>query len=247
MSLSWLVTNLITALLLPPLNGLLLMTLGALLQRRYRWWSMGCNVLGLLLLVALAMPAVGDALLRTLEVDPVQPEQLKQAQAIVVLGFGRYRQAPEYGSDTVSEEGLVRLRYAAKLQRQTGLPILVSGGRPDAVGLSEAETMRRVLTQDLGVPVTWVEGASRNTLENARNSATILKRNGVHTVAVVTHSWHMPRAIASFADTGLTVIPAPTRFYRETPTPLDWLPSRYEESRWAIHEWIGLLWYRVRA
>ena len=247
MSLSWLITNLAAALLLPPLNGLLLMTLGAALRRRWRWWSIGCNVLGLLLLILLAMPAVGNALLRSLEVEPVQPEQLKQAQAIVVLGGGRYREAPEYGGDTVREETLVRARYAAKLQRQTGLPVLVTGGKPDATGLSEAETMRRVLMQELGVPVRWAEGASRNTLENARDSAphpaTQQHPNRGPGHPQLAHAPRHPQLPIHRPDR----LPAPTRYYRETPTPLDWLPSRYEESRWAIHEWIGLVWYRLRA
>ncbi len=48
----------------------------------------------------------------------------------MVLGGGRYRDAPEYGNDTVGEYTLVRLRYAAKLHRETGFPLLVTGGRP---------------------------------------------------------------------------------------------------------------------
>jgi uncharacterized SAM-binding protein YcdF (DUF218 family) len=246
MSLAWLLTNLVAAMLLPPLNGLVLMLLGYGLANRRPRWARACTVLGLLLVVVLALPAVGYALVRTLEVAPVSAADLRQAQAIVVLGGGRYRAALEYGDDTVSETTLVRLRYAAKLQRQTGLPVLVTGGKPDGGDRSEAAAMRQVLTEEFRVPVRWTEDASDNTYENAMGSAHILKSEGIQRVALVTHSWHMSRAVQVFTAAGLSVIPAPTRFYREPTTLLDWLPGRYLESRYAIHEWIGRVWYWLR-
>lgn len=246
MSTSWLITNVLAAMLLPPFNGLLLIALGQLLWNYMPRFARTCTSLGLFLVVVLSLPAVGYALVRTLEVEPASAANLKRAQAIVVLGSGRYREAPEYGGDTVKEETLVRLRYAAKLHRDTNLPILVTGGKPDGGETSEADTMSRVLIDEFTVPVRWAEDASNNTRENAIRSAFILKRDGIQRVALVTHSWHMRRAMESFTEQGLTVIPAPTRFYREPPTLVDFLPSRYVESRYAIHEWIGILWYLVR-
>ena len=246
MSTSWLITNVLAAMLLPPFNGLLLIALGQLLWNYMPRFARACTSLGLFLVVVLSLPAVGYALVRTLEVEPASAADLKRAQAIVVLGGGRYRDAPEYGGDTVKEETLVRLRYAAKLHRDTNLPILVTGGKPDGGDISEASTMSRVLIDEFTVPVRWAEDASNNTRENAIRSAFILKRDGIQRVALVTHSWHMRRAMESFAEQGLTVIPAPTRFYREPPTLVDFLPSSYVESRYAIHEWIGILWYLVR-
>jgi uncharacterized SAM-binding protein YcdF (DUF218 family) len=246
MSISWLFTNLLAAVLLPPLNGLLVICAGVLIWRRFPRLARGCVVAGVALLWLLALPVVGNALLRTLEGAPVTATELKQAQAIVVLGGGRYRDAAEYGGDTVGEATLLRLRYAAKLQRETGLPILVSGGKPEGGQLSEAETMRHALMQDFGVPVRWIEDASDNTHENAAHSARMLKADGVQRILLVTHAWHMPRAASSFSWTGLTVIPAPTDFHRQAITTLDWLPRDYGRSRHAIHEWIGLAWYRIR-
>lgn len=246
MSISWLVTNFLVAFLLPPLSGLLLVGLGWALWRRRPRLARGLVGGGLLLLFVLSLPAVGDAMLRTLEGEPVSRADLEQAQAIVVLGGGRYREAPEYGGDTVGHETLARLRYAAKLQRESGRPILVTGGRPDGVGLSEAETMRRVLVGEFAVPVRWVEGESDNTRENALYSAQLLKRAGVTRVLLVTHAWHMPRAARSFEQAGIAVSPAPTLFHREPMTPLDFLPKGYSGARYAMHEWIGLVWYRLR-
>lgn len=246
MSTNWLVTNLIAAFLLPPLNGLLLVGLGwGLWQRRPRLARTLVGV-GFTLLFVLALPVVGGAMLRTLEGEPVSQDQMRQAQAIVVLGGGRYRAAPEYGGDTVSVPTLVRLRYAAKLHRETGLPLLVTGGRPDGGELSEAETMRRVLRDDFGVPVRWTEAESGNTRENALYSARLLHQNGIKRVLLVTHAWHMPRAVRAFEQARIAVSPAPTFFHREPLTPLDFLPKNYSSARYAIHEWIGLVWYRIR-
>jgi uncharacterized SAM-binding protein YcdF (DUF218 family) len=246
MSIAWLVTNILAAFLLPPLNGLLLAGLGWTLWHRRPRLARTLVGVGVALLLVLALPVVGNAMLRTLEGNPVGRPAMGQAQAIVVLGGGRYREAPEYGGDTVSVPTLVRLRYAAKLHRETGLPLLVTGGKPDGGGVSEAETMRRVLTGEFGVPVRWVEGTSNNTRENARHSAELLKRHGIAHVLLVTHAEHMPRSLGAFEATGLAVSPAPTLFDRNPLTPLDFLPQGYGKARAALHEWIGLLWYRLR-
>jgi uncharacterized SAM-binding protein YcdF (DUF218 family) len=248
MSISWLFTNILAALLLPPLNGLLLAGLGWGLWKCRPRLARTLVGSGLALLFLLSLPVVGNSMLRTLEGEPVTPAQLQQAQAIVVLGGGRYRESPEYGGDTVGNGTLLRLRYAAKLQRETGLPILVTGGKPDGGDMSEAETMRRVLDNEFNVPVRWIEGASNNTRENARYSAELLGRDGIAHVLLVTHAWHMPRAMGSFVAAGITVSPAPTLFHQEPQTPLDYLPrpEGLHSSRYAMHEWIGLLWYRLR-
>ena len=248
MSFSWLAKNLIAALLLPPLNGLLLILLGLLLRStrqrtaNFLIWS------GFLLLWVLALPIVGSTLLRTLEVPPADLTHLKSAQAIVVMGAGRYRDAPEFaGETTVKSLSLERLRYAARIQRETGLPLLTTGGAPDGGEVSEAAAMAMTLKKDFGVPTRWQEGKSNNSHENAVFSAAMLHQEGIQRIALVTHSWHMPRAIHSFEAAGFTVIPAPTQYIEPYWTLLSFLPEGYRESRFALHEWIGLLWYRLTA
>lgn len=248
MSISWLVTNLLATFLLPPANGLLLMVVGWRLARRYPRLGRAAIVVGAALIAVLSLPVVGDTLLRGLEDGPLRRDQMPLAQAIVVLGAGRYRDAPEFGGDTVGEGALSRLRYAARLHRESGLPILVSGGRPDGGQLSEAEAMARALTDEFLVPVRWCEDGSDNTAENARRSAALLTPEGIDRVLLVTHAWHMPRARRAFEAAGLTVIPAATQFHEGARTPLDFLPQAegLGRSRQALHEWIGLLWYGLR-
>ena len=184
--LSWQLTNALTALLIPP--GLLILVLAAGLAVLSSLPKTGRMLLitataGLYLL---AMPLTGTSLLQYWETPPVDPGHLKNAQAIVVLGGGKYPQAPEYGGDTVAAMSLVRLRYAAALYRQTGLPVLVSGGSPEGSPTDEAQTMRRTLEQEFAVPVRWSEGRSANTLENARLTRDLLDKEGIRRIALVT-------------------------------------------------------------
>ena len=241
MSISWLINNLVSAFLLPPLNGLLLIGAGWIILKKYPKSGRLLVGTGLILLWVLAMPVVGMLMLSTLEGHAVSPQDVKQAQTIVVLGAGRYPNQPEYSGETLKESSLVRLRYAAKIQRESQLPILVTGGKPEGGELSEAELMQRVLTKEFGVPVRWIESSSNNTTENARLSSEILKAENIQRILLITHASHMPRASRNFSRLGLSVIQAPTLFSWQPLTVMDFLPKSYGASTIAMHEWIALL------
>jgi uncharacterized SAM-binding protein YcdF (DUF218 family) len=175
-------------------------------------------------------------------------EEKSPPQAIVVLGSGRTYSAPEYDNeDTASAMGLERLRYAAWLQRKTSLPILVSGGRPGNERTAEAEFMKQVLIEDFRASVRWVEDQSRNTAGNAKLSAPMLTESKIRHVYLVTHAWHMRRAMRYFESAGIRVTPAPTGFHvlaGGDNNLLGYLPSAH--GMWqvslALHERLGLLW-----
>jgi uncharacterized SAM-binding protein YcdF (DUF218 family) len=248
---AWLVTNLIAAFLLPPLNLLLLGVAGLLLWRRRPVIARWLVAASLVLLWLLSTPYVAGSLLRLLEGEPAALDVKTQpADAIVVLGAGSYLNAPEYGADTVGVDSLARLRYAARLQRETGKPVLVSGGTPLGNALSEAEQMKAVLENEFRVPVKWTESASNNTLENARLSQGILSPAGVRRIYLVTHAWHMPRSVLAFRSAGFEVVPAPTIYTLTQPLSLlDFLPSAdaLQTSQRFMHEVIGMLWYRLKS
>jgi uncharacterized SAM-binding protein YcdF (DUF218 family) len=167
----------------------------------------------------------------------------------VVLGGGLGRESPEYGTDTVNPPTLERLRYAAWLHRRTGLPILVSGGRPLDTRLSEADTMRDALTADFNAPPRWVEGDSLNTRENAVRAQALLADGSIRRIYLVTHAWHMPRARRAFEEVGLEVIAAPTGYASITPSPMAWVPSgqALRNTHLAMREWLGQAWYRLNS
>ena len=92
-------------------------------------------------------PYFAEGALHLLEAQttPLDSQPSRIADAIVILGGGTYFHAPEYaGQDTISDATLIRLRYGAKLQRETGKPILVTGGKPLGNSISEAQQMRIV-------------------------------------------------------------------------------------------------------
>lgn len=248
---SWYLTNFLSSFLLPPLNLLLLAALGLWLWHKRPIIARSLLTASFALLWLLSTPYFAQALLHELEGEPyVASTKIPAAEAIVVLGGGTYFHAPEYGADTVSKETLERLRYATKLHSETNLPILVTGGAPLGNSRSEAEQMKHVLTQEFYVPVKWVEDASFNTMENARLSRQLLKQAGIERIYLVTHAWHMPRAVQVFQAAGFQVIPAPTGYTTRYQTDLlTFIPNTYalHESRIFMHELIGVLWYKLKS
>jgi uncharacterized SAM-binding protein YcdF (DUF218 family) len=243
-----LAAKLISAFLLPPLSLLLPAFAGLLLLRlrpRLARWITG---LSLLLLYVCATPFFADWALKSLE-TPALSRLDPSAEAIVVLGAGRDFDAPEYGGDTVKLLSLQRLRYAARLHRETGRPLLTTGGNPGG-GTPEALLMKQVLVEDFNVPVRWTEVKAWTTRENARFSSQILRDQGISRVYLVTHAWHMKRAAIEFERAGLTVIPAGTGFItRQELRTISFLPNARAllNTYYASHEALGLLWYWVLA
>lgn len=252
MNTGWLVTNALASLMLPPASLLLMAGLGAVLARRRTKTGIALMALAALLLLAMSTAAGSRLLVAPLEQRalPIADPKGSRAQAIVVLGGGREADAPEdAGRDQPSPATLARLRHGARLARLTGLPVLVSGGKPDRGGDSEAAVMARVLREDFGVSVRWLEQTSDNTAENALHAALQLDKEGLQRILLVTDAMHMPRAMRAFAGAGFDVVPAPTSFHSRRPLDaMSFFPKAAElgASSYAIHEWIGLLWYRVR-
>lgn len=248
---SWFITNLISALFLPPLNLLLLLALAIWSLKRHPKTTRFLLISVFSLLWLCSTPYFAEGALHLLEDKTTPFSNPAKADAIVILGGGSYFHAPEYANqDTVSEASLVRLRYGAKLYRQTHLPILVTGGKPLGNSISEAAQMKTVLEQDFQVPVRWTEGESNNSFENARNSFLLLQKSGIRKIYLLTHAWHIPRASAAFQQAGFEVIAAPTAFTtHHQANLLTFIPSAeaLHNSKIFFHEIIGLVWYSLKS
>jgi uncharacterized SAM-binding protein YcdF (DUF218 family) len=187
-------------------------------------------------------------LLHSIQSPFVDPEQDPTGEAIVVLGGGLYPGAVEFSGDTVSRRSLERVRYAARLQKRTGKPVLLSGGNPMRADSAEAEQMQNVL-REFGGNAVWLEATSHNTFENVRNTHQTLEQNGISRIYLVTHAWHMPRARAAFERLGVHVIPAGTGY--ATPLeakPINLVPSAIalEGSELFFREIAGMAWDRLK-
>lgn len=242
--------KILSALLLPPMSSILLALVGLWIARYHRRTGITLVVLSLLSMLVLSWPPVSDVLVRSLERYPAAiPKELlsSKVQAIVVLGGGADTVAPEYGVDVLSRGARERVRYAAYLQQQTGLPILATGGATGGTR-AEALVMKEVVEREFKGRVRWTEVESLDTRNNAEKSAVLLKAAGIERIALVTHGWHMVRAARDFEQVGLQVLPAPMgfkggqarRLYRVLPR-----ASALADSSLALHEWLGILAQRM--
>ncbi len=241
-------------LILPPGGFLLLILFAWLLwawlgRPRLASW---CLLTGLFGLWLFSLPVVMEWAARQIEREPALAEGqwsglAQQAEVIVILGSGREEADPAWGSDQPSVTAIERLRYAARLQRASDLPILISGGLHYGQPPSEAQLMAEALQRDFSVATRWREERSRTTWENALYSAELLKREGVRRVVLVTQAAHMPRARWCFEQQGLEVVSAPLGFLgvpNERPVG-GWLPESkalWQNTR-LLNEALGMAVY----
>ncbi len=243
----WIVLRkLLAGMVLPPTGPLLCIVLGLICMRGYRRTGKALAWLGVGSLLAFSLPVVAAWLVEAAggarALDLSKPVT---AQAIVVLGGGVRRNAADYGGDTLAPLSLDRTRYGAFLARRTGLPLLLTGGVVSE-GRPEAEVMRDALRQEFNLPVRWVETQSRNTRENARYSAHMLKADGISRVLLVSHLFDARRARLEFEAAGVHVTPAPTgsgQLHAEPMSVGDFLPSAraLQLSYYACYELLALL------
>jgi uncharacterized SAM-binding protein YcdF (DUF218 family) len=248
------------ALVLPPTPWLALALGGAALlwkRRALGWVLTGAAMLGLWLcscegfaqrlttLLLRPPPGLTATRLKAIEHDA----RAGKPVAIVALGGGRERLAPEYGTNNLPPESLERLRYAVWLGRATGVPIAYSGGagfgREDET--SEAQVAARIAASEFGRPLRWTEDDSRDTRENAERTVALLEKAGIREIVLVTHGWHMRRALRNFDEAShgrMHLVPAPVGLAPRIDRPgLLWLPTApgFTHVHHVLHEALGLL------
>lgn len=243
--------TIVSQIVLLPTSLILLMIAGCvLLTSRFRRSGWALLIIGISGLGVLSMPFTAHTMIQALEQQSaVDQRDMEKAKAVVVLGGSSRHKQPEYANDVSNAATLERLRYTTYLYKQYEIPILLSGGSPRG-SEAEALVMKRELETLFGVPVRWVEMQSANTAENARLSWEMLHAEGITTIALVTHTWHMPRAKSAFERAGFTVIAAPTVFHVESLQGIaNFIPqaSYLDIANIALREWIGMLWYRRNA
>lgn len=251
-SLTFVAKKLVSIALTPPVLPLLLLFCGLVLWSRKPRIGKPLAWTGFVLALLLSAPYPVNLLVTPLECYPaVKPDQLKTAQAIVILAGGQRRINEEYdNAPSVSHYTLERIRYGAWLAHKTSLPILVTGGAPTG-WKAESVLMQESLLVDFHTDVRWVETRSLDTADNARYSALILKQAGIKRIALVSHAAHLRRAVAEFEAVGLEVIPAPMGFMSQGPAGeefFDLIPGNTSTNTgwYAAHEWLGILAQKIR-
>ena len=233
-----------------------LLILGALIgavfsaRRGGRWLAIGCVI---------ALLIVGDAPAGALLIAPLEnrfpapPANAPPPYGVIILGGAIDDDISRARGQTTFDEGAERLTEAAILARRyPSARNVYTGGGDSLLGRpsSEAEDARRLLVA-MGVDAQRItlETRSRNTDENARFTAAIVHPQPDQSWLIVTSAYHMPRAMGLFRKAGFAAIADPVD-YRTLGGRADWrpkanLPRGLVLFDLAVHEWVGLVAYRL--
>jgi len=127
---------------------------------------------------------------------------------IVILGGG------VYGNGELSEDTFKRAVKGYLIYKETGLPVVVSGGKLNEKMPFEADILANTLIQ-LGVDNKSIfkDKDSRDTIENAQFTKKILEEHHFKSVILVTSAYHMKRSLYLFRKVGIeNVCPQATDF-----------------------------------
>jgi uncharacterized SAM-binding protein YcdF (DUF218 family) len=243
-----------------PTSLLLVLLTIAALARRKRWLRRTSFALALTILMVGGNGWVVEGLIRHLESRVRPPTPLPAADAILVLSGGVLARTPPRPTIEVSEAG-DRILYGAELFRQRKAPLVICTGSVGTGGIVArpiADEMAELLGM-LGVPPHAIvtEGRSENTREHAVNVCPMLESRRIRSVLLVTSAMHMPRSIGVFRRIcpGVEFVPAPTDFRTTWADPGVWYreavsliptPQNLVDFSNAMHEYLGIAYYRVR-
>jgi len=222
-----------------------------------RFWRAGRTLLitAIAAYVICGFGPVGTLLIRPLENRfPKPPEAMAAPYGIIVLGGGFIAEITNEREVTALAEEGGRLTETAMLAlRFPDARVVYSGGSSDALGedRNEAHVARRFFGR-LGIPPERIvlEDRSLNTDENARFSRALLDPKPGQQWLLVTSARHVPRAVGAFRRAGFDVVPYPTD-YQTTGKAEELWTLRTRPGRGitmvedALHEWIGLVAYRL--
>jgi uncharacterized SAM-binding protein YcdF (DUF218 family) len=247
--------------LMPLPACLALLVLGLFLARRPARQRAGRALcyLSAALLLLLSNRAVSNRLLRPLEArfEPIPemaaggaaPRQVADCEYVVVLGAASSLIPGASATGRLSTSGLERIVEAVRLLKVLPNARLVVSG-PTVPGRQSHATVLARAAESLGI------AASRISLiETARDtedeSQAVARIAGGAKVALVTSAWHMPRAARLFRAAGVSIVACPTDFAARRSGSAGWGAlmcdsESLETSTLAVHEWLGLLWLRLR-
>lgn len=241
------------AFVLTPSNLLLIIGLLGLSLMLFRWWNVGSYLLTFAVLgVALAgWSPLGPALLMTLEDRFPKQDAPSTITGIVMLGGAVDIHITEARGSEAWNDQAERITAVAELaNRFPNARIILSGGSGHADAISESSIARQALIA-MGISETRLEleTRSRNTCENASESAISAKPTSTDTWLLITSASHMPRAVACFRAANFLALPFPVDYHTRGREDF----SRVQESiaeglsqvDLAAHEWTGLVTYRL--
>jgi uncharacterized SAM-binding protein YcdF (DUF218 family) len=204
-------------------------------------------------LVVIGVSWVPDALMRPLEDRFPQPSLtgLYPTGAIVLSGaVGTGAVARTRETSTLNDRAERMTKAVELARRYPEMRIVFTGfsGSLAPEGPSEADVARRFFEEQGIDPARIVyEDRARNTFENAIFSKELAGPQRGETWLLVTSAFHMPRSVGIFRRVGWDVLPYPVDFHTPIGLGRFWFDVASEslDLDLAMHEWIGLLAYRL--
>ena len=193
-----------------------------------------------------AITPVSTWMLRPLETRFAKPV-LTHVDGIIVLGgaISLPRSIAVQHVDLNRMAG--RMTTFAMLARRypSAKKIFSGGGRWHGHAESEAVWARQMF-EGLGVRDVRYEDRSRNTHENAVFSAAMIHPKPGEVWLLVTSAPDLPRAVGAFRGAGWPVVGYPADHHALGSGWFSGLSDGFADLDWAAHEWIGLIYYRLR-
>ena len=236
-------SEIVAALILPSNLGFLLLVAGVILCMRSGSRPVGLIsfTLAALILVTFSTGKTATFLLSQLEYEYPRAPDNAAVGAIVVLAAYAADDSNMSLSDRPNHAALYRVVESALLWQHCADCVIVVSGR------SPTTNIMRELLESIGVPSGRIhlDNDAANTAASAANVHNLLGDTAFY---LVTSAGHMPRSMAVFAKAGMQPIAAPTDHrLPKNVAQAGWTlsPFHLECSDLAIHEIIGLWWYRI--
>ncbi|HWP98281.1 MAG TPA: YdcF family protein [Syntrophomonadaceae bacterium] len=183
-------------------------------------------------------------MIRSLE-NRYHPPSALNCDVLVMLTGGATLDTPDVdGLGHLSGATSSRLLTAARLQKRTNLPIILSGGQFNGFSGNESQIAKRYLI-GLGIPEEniIIEDAGLNTTQSALRTKQILEQKGYKKPILITSAFHMYRSVLNFDNIGVKVLPFPCDYEYNTKPSLavsEFFPRSFDSVWTALHEYLGI-------
>ena len=197
---------------------------------------------------------VSDLFMRPLEqkYPPVTDvKAIKNVKWIVVLGGGSNFDPQLPVSTYLSEASLTRVSEAIRIHNRLPKTRLIFSGRHFIEGIRPVAEVMAQMALELGIQPEEIV-IEAEAVDTKDHPIFVKKLIGMDQFILVTSAVHMPRAMALFKKHGMHPIPAPTHYKttrKEGPISIGSFPGAKPlvESAQAIHEYLGMLWAKLRS
>ena len=202
--------------------------------------------LSIFFLFLFSYPPFSNYLVQNLENQYPKYDFKQDVKYIHVLGNGHNTDKTQPISSNLSDGGTKRVLEGVIIHKQTPNSKIIFTGYAGYTSETNA-VMNSRLASALGVSKKdmIINGVPTDTREEALFTKTLV---GSEPFVLVTSATHMPRSMMLFQSQGLNPIAAPTNFYKSefrgylrAPAPI-----YFHISTIAIHEYLGILWAKIR-